>query len=296
MIIKENIRLAPYTTFGIGGPADYFITASTQEEITKAVWWASEKKIQFFILGTGANILVADKGYRGLVIKNEAKNIVLNGSILTAESGAIIADLINYTQEKGLSGLEHFAGIPSSVGGALWQNLHFLSPDRSYTVYIGDVVTHAKILSPIQPSPIIMVDKDYFEFGYDYSKLHVSHDIVLEAIFSLTPEDPKVIKQRIEANLAWRQGKHPKDAVKKSAGSIFKKLDGYGAGRLIEQVGLKGKIIGGAKISDKHANFILNENNATAKDVRELIDLVQKTVKDKLNLEMQTEISFVGEF
>lgn len=296
MIVREKVNLAPYTTFGIGGPADYFITASTQKEITKAVSWANEKKIQFFILGTGANILVADKGYRGLVIKNEAKNIVLNGSILTAESGAVIADLINYTQEKGLSGLEHFAGIPSSVGGALWQNLHFLSPDRSRTVYIGDLVTHAKVLPAIQPSPVIMVDKDYFEFGYDYSKLHDSHDIVLEAIFSLTPEDPKVIKQRIEANLAWRQEKHPTNAVKKSAGSIFKKLDGYGAGRLIEQVGLKGKIIGGAKISDKHANFILNENNATAKDVRDLIDLVQKTVKDKLNLEMQSEISFVGEF
>lgn len=294
MEIREHVLLAPFTTFGIGGHADYFAVAATEEDIIQAIAFAREKHISFFLLGTGANILIGDKGYRGLVIKNEAKKTILEGSELTAESGATIAELIGYTAEKGLSGLEHYAGIPSTVGGALWQNLHFLSPDRSQTMYIGDIVVRGKILR--DNGFVEHVDKDYFQFTYDYSILHVKHDIVLSATFELIPEDQKIIKKRIAANLSWRDEKHPDGAVKCSAGSVFKKLEGYGAGRLIEQVGLKGKQIGGAKISEKHANFIVNEQGATAKDVRDLISLVQTTVKQELGLAMQPEISFVGEF
>lgn len=294
LTVRENVVLAPYTTFGIGGPADYFATAITEEELIEAVSWARGKRVPFFILGSGANILIGDKGYRGLVIKNEAKKTILEGSLLTAEAGAVIADLIEYTVSKGLSGLEHFAGIPSTLGGALWQNLHFLSPDRSKTMYMGDVVTRAKILT--EDGTVQFVDAEYFQFAYDWSILHKRRDIVLSATLELTPEDPEELTKRVQANLAWRNTKHPENAVKTSAGSVFKKLEGYGAGRLIEQVGLKGKMIGGAKISERHANFILNENGATAADVRALIDLVQKTVKEQLGLEMHTEISFVGEF
>lgn len=294
MEIRQDVMLAPYTTFGIGGPADYFVIASSEQDIVEAFSFAREKNIPFFLLGTGANILIGDKGYRGLVIKNEARKTILEGADLTAESGATITELIAYTAEKGLSGLEHFAGIPSTVGGALWQNLHFLSPDRSKTMYVGDIVTTARVLK--EDGIVEHVGSDYFQFTYDYSILHVRHDIVLSVTFALTPEDQKVIKERITANLSWRKEKHPDGAARCSAGSVFKKLEGYGAGRLIEQVGLKGKMVGGAKISDKHANFILNENSASAKDVWDLINLVQNTVKEQLGLTMQTEISFVGEF
>lgn len=294
MQIREHVMLAPYTTFGIGGPADYFVIAPTEQDIVEAVAFAKEKGIPFFLLGTGANILIGDKGYRGLVIKNEASKTILEGSELTAESGTTIEELIAYTAGKGLSGFEHFAGIPSTVGGALWQNLHFLSPDRSKTLYIGDIVTAARVLK--EDGTVEHVGSDYFQFTYDYSILHVRRDIVLSATFALTPEDQQVIKERIAANLSWRQEKHPDGAVSCSAGSVFKKIEGFGAGRLIEQVGLKGKKIGGAKISDKHANFIINENSASAKDVRDLITLVKTTIKEQHGLEMQTEISFVGEF
>ena len=306
--------LAPYTTFGIGGPADCFVVARSENELIEAIHFAKEKNIPFFILGTGANILIGDKGFRGLVIKNEANKSEVSKEteerkvFLTAESGATIAELIKITQEKGLSGLEHFAGIPSSVGGALWQNLHFLNPDRSRTVFIGDILESAVILgiegtsestasdSGRTPFARMMVDCDYFQFGYDSSSLHSTHDVVLSATFALTAEDPKVITERINANLAWRAAKHPANAVKTSAGSIFKKIEGHGAGRLIEQVGLKGYHMGGAKISDEHANFIINEHGASAKDVRNLVDLVTKKVKNELGLDMQIEISFVGEF
>lgn len=339
MNIQENVILAPYTTFDIGGPADYFIVAHSAEELQEAVRWAKDpsvhsgQELPFFILGKGANILIGDKGFRGVVIKNEACSVILNDSegskkdssqaqndsvLLVAESGATIENLINLTAERGLSGLEHFAGIPSTLGGALWQNLHFLSPDRSHTIFIGDIVKSAKILtsSAVIPSEvegsfekislrisfgrndmeIVDVDKNYFQFGYDFSTLHTTHDVVLSATLQLTPEDPAIIKERIAANLKWRQEKHPENAAKCSAGSVFKKIESYGAGRLIEQIGFKGKQIGGAKISEHHANFIINTGNATAKDVRELIELVQKTVAEKLELKMQTEISFIGEF
>lgn len=294
LTVREDVGLAAYTTFGIGGPADFFTTVTTEEELIEAVAWAKDKGISFFLLGSGANILVGDKGYRGLVIKNEAKKTALDGSLLTAESGAVIKDLIDMTVAKGLSGLEHYAGIPSTLGGALWQNLHFLSPDRSKTVYVGDLVVGAKVL--MENGEVQHVGKDYFNFAYDWSILHNRKDVVLSATLELTPEDPKILAARVAENIVWRNTKHPVGAEKCSAGSVFKKLEGYGAGRLIQQVGLKGHTIGGAKISDRHANFILNEGTATAKDVRELIALVQKKVKDELGLEMQPEISFVGEF
>lgn len=298
MTTQEHVALAPFTTFHIGGPADYFTRVSSAGELVDAIDWAQENSVPFFVLGTGANILVGDKGFRGLVIKNEAHSVILSNregsSYLTAESGATIADLIDFTVEQGLSGFEHFAGIPSSVGGALWQNLHFLSADRDRTFFIAEIVESARILT--ESGDIRQVGRDYFRFGYDNSILHQVKDVVLSANFVLTKEDTHELKKRVFSNLLWRKEKHPENATSCSAGSVFKKIEGYGAGRLIEQVGLKGKQIGGAKISEKHANFILNTGNATAFDVRQLISLVQETVQAKLGLRLETEISFVGEF
>ncbi len=320
MDIRQDVTLAPYTTFAIGGPADYFIEANSQDQLIEAITFAKEKKLPFFVLGTGANILVGDRGFRGVVIKNNANEFQISNIqyqisnepskspknlnnptdtvLFTTDSGATMEELIKFTAQKGLSGLEHFAGIPSSVGGALWQNLHFLSPNRSKTVFIGDILKNASILRIHDEGSMIKEDADqaYFQFAYDYSILHDTHDVVVSATFTLTPEDPKVIQERIHANVQWRAEKHPANATIRSAGSVFKKIEGHGAGRLIEKVGLKGKMIGGAKISEKHANFIVNAHHATAKNVRDLIDLVQSTVKQQLNLDMQTEISFVGEF
>lgn len=294
MDIQKHVELAPYTTFHIGGPADEFVTVATIDELVEAVQYAKKKELPYFILGCGANILVGDNGFRGVVIKNEAKAYVLDDVRLIAESGAIMSDLIGFIAKKGLSGLEHFSGIPSTVGGALWQNLHFLSSDRTRTVYIEEVLEQAEILTEEGERKI--VGKEYFHFGYDTSILHTRKDAVLSATFLLEKKDEAAIEQTIDENLKWREEKHPHNAVHSSAGSVFKKIEGYGAGRLIEQVGLKGYKIGDAQISEKHANFIVNTGNATATDVKKLIELVQTKVKDKLGLDMQTEVSMIGEF
>jgi UDP-N-acetylmuramate dehydrogenase len=294
MNIQENVTLAPFTTFHIGGPAEQFIEARSQDELAQAVIYAQKKTLPYFILGTGANILVGDKGIRGLVIKNEANKFSVDDSLLTADSGAVMSDLIGFTAKKGLSGFEHFAGIPSTIGGALWQNLHFLSPDRSKTLFLGDILASAEILT--EKGEKKTVDKDYFQFSYDSSILHTKKDVVLSATFQLTPLDEAELEHRIDENLKWREEKHPQNAAHCSAGSVFKKIESHGAGRLIEQVGLKGHQIGGAQISERHANFIVNTRDATAKDVLDLINLVKEKVKQELGLEMQLEISLIGEF
>ena len=292
--IQTNVILAPYTTYKIGGPADYFFVATNKENLINVVKEARQNKINYFILGPGANILISDKGFRGLVIKNEARNITFDNHSVTAESGVIIHDLIKITSNKGLSGLEHFAGIPSTVGGAIWQNLHFLSPDRSKTIFIKDIIQNVEILD--EENNILKVNKDFFNFGYDYSILHDRNLLVTEVIFSLMPKEKDLIQKQIDDNLEWRSEKQPLLEKFPSCGSVFKKIEGVGAGRLIEKVGLKGYKIGGAKVSEKHANFLVNIGNATAKDVCDLIKLIKEKVFAETGHKLQTEIGFIGEF
>lgn len=294
MYIQQNIPLASFTTYGIGGPADFFIVAESIIELKEAIKYAKDKQLNFFVLGTGANILIGDKGYRGLIIKNDADNFKIDRYELITESGTTIESLIRYSADLGLSGLEHYAGIPSSVGGALWQNLHFLSPDRKKTLFIGEILEKAVIFTA--EGRETEVSQDYFKFDYDYSILHDRKDIVLTATFKLMQKSKKEVENTIASNLLWRMEKHPENSVKTSAGSVFRKIEGYGAGRLIEKVGLKGKQIGGAMVSPKHTNFIINTGKATARDVRTLITYIQNKVYSELHLRLEPEISFVGEF
>ena len=208
------------------------------------------------------------------------------------QSGAVIEDLIIETANMGLSGLEHFSGIPSSVGGAIWQNLHFLSPDRKSTVFIGDIVQSALILD--HTNGIKEVKRAFFKFGYDDSILHHQEVIVLEATFNLKPGDAKRIKAQINENLAWRQQRQPQLDQFPSCGSVFKKIEGVGAGRLIDHAGLKGRRVGGAQVSDMHANYIVNLGNAKASDIRALIRTIQKEVLVDSGHLLEPEIGFVG--
>ena len=292
--IKSNVSLAPYTTYKIGGKADYFLTARNKTDLLFAIKEAKTRQISIFILGTGANILVGDKGFRGLVIHNKTENIKFDINFLIAESGAVVSDLIDACVEKGLSGLEHFAGIPSSVGGAIRQNLHFLSPDRRSTIFIESVVKEGLVL---EKGKEMRVGKEYFRFGYDDSILHHDKDVfVLEITFELEKRDRNLIKNQIEENLKWRNEKQPQLWEFPSCGSVFKKIEGIGAGRLIDKCGLKGKQIGGACVSEKHANYIVNMGKATAENVRDLINIVQKTVLEQTGFKLEPEIDFIGEF
>jgi UDP-N-acetylmuramate dehydrogenase len=205
-------------------------------------------------------------------------------------------DVIGTAVGAGLAGIEHYVGIPSTVGGALWQNLHFLSPppERARTMFIAEVLERAEILG--EDGQVRPVDTAYFAFGYDYSILHDRDDVVLSATFRLEPGDPSALRRTMAANLEWRRERHPPLDTEPSAGSIFRKIDGVGAGRLIDGCGLKGHRVGGAEVSPRHANIFVNRGGATASDVRSLIEYVQEVVERETGHRLEPEIAFVGTF
>jgi UDP-N-acetylmuramate dehydrogenase len=296
--VERNVPLARMTTFRIGGPADLLYRARTPDALAEAVLAARELEVPWFLLGVGANILVGDRGFRGIVIRNEVQGIDLlgDGRVRAGAGVEVYPDLIVATVSQGLGGLHHYVGIPSTVGGALWQNLHFLSPppDRERTCFIEEVLECAEILT--QEGERKVVDNAYFAFGYDYSILHERDDIVLTATFRLDEQPEPELRAIMRENLKWRDDRHPDLWLYPSAGSIFKKIEGVGAGRLIDQCGLKGHIIGAAQVFHRHANIIVNTGGATAADVRALIDLAQSTVERELGYTLRTEIGMVGDF
>ena len=297
--LVQNVDLAPFTTLKIGGPADLFFEARTPAELAAAVTAARQNGMDWFVLGMGANILIGDRGFRGIVVHNRANAIQVDrrAAVLTADSGAICyPDVIEAAVSAGLSGLEHYVGIPSTVGGALWQNLHFLSPppERERTMFIEEILHSAELLT--EEGRLQTVEKAYFKYSYDYSILHDREDIVLSATFQLQQGDEARMREIIAANLEWRRDRHPPLDTEPSAGSIFKKIDGIGAGRLIDECGLKGSRIGGIEITHRHANIMINKGGGTASDVKAMIELVQDVVERNTGYRLVPEILFVGEF
>jgi UDP-N-acetylmuramate dehydrogenase len=296
--VERAVPLAPLTTFRIGGAADYFVRATTADDLAEAVTAARALDIPYFLLGSGANILVGDLGFRGLVIHSAVDGIDFVDDVRVRAGAGVqtFPDLIDRTVERGLGGLHHFVGIPSTVGGALWQNLHFLSPApaRERTVFIEEVLESADLLT--EDGDRRTVGVDYFEFGYDQSVLHQRDDIVLSATFRLEPTPVDELRRVMRENLEWRDDRHPDLWLYPCAGSIFQKIEGIGAGRLIDECGLKGHVHGGAGIFHKHANIIVNLGGATAAEVRHLIDLAQSTVREETGYELVPEISFIGDF
>ena len=295
--LTQDELLSPYTTFRIGGPADLLYTTQTADDLATAVLAARESGVPYFVLGLGANILVGDKGFRGLVVRNRASHFTFSDSgELWVESGAIVGDLIPEAVERGWSGLEHYVGIPSTIGGAVWQNLHFLEPEpeRKRTMFIADVFKSCELLT--EEGQRKVVDAGYMQFGYDTSVLHHRRDIALAVTFQLERGDVGTMHRVMQENLSWRGARHPWLQFHPSAGSIFKKIEGMGAGRLIDQCGLKGYRHGDAQISHIHANIMVNLGKATARDVRELISIAQDAVEKKFGVRLEPEIGFVGEF
>jgi UDP-N-acetylmuramate dehydrogenase len=294
--LYRNRPLGPYTTFRIGGPADVMYDAISADDLANAILTARESGVPHFLLGLGANILVGDKGFRGVVIRNVAREFAFSGERLRAESGAVVRDLILESVARSLSGLEHYIGIPSTVGGAVWQNLHFLSPapERERTMFIAEVVESCEILS--EEGERQTVGSDYLQFGYDMSIFHHRRDVALAVNFRLAPGDQGTMQRILQENLSWRGARHPWLDIHPSAGSIFKKIEGVGAGRLVDQCGLKGYRIGDAQISHLHANIIVNLGHAKAADVRALIAFAQGAVLEKFGQQLDPEIGFIGEF
>lgn len=294
--IRTAAPLAPLTTFRIGGPADVLYDAISGDDLANAVLAARSAGVPWMVLGLGANILVGDRGVRGLVIRNVSGQSSFSDHHVSVDSGVIVGQLIAECIARGLSGLEHYVGIPSTIGGALWQNLHFLSPapSRERTMFLAEVVESVELLMP--DGSRTCASGPEMEFGYDTSRLHHTGEVALSATLSLALAERENLERIARENLEWRATRHPPLDRTPSAGSIFKKIEGIGAGRLIEQCGLKGFRIGGAQVSELHANIMVNVGGATAADVRAVIDHAQQAVSARFGQMLDPEIGFVGEF
>jgi len=285
--VKQNEPLATHVYMRVGGPADLYYEAKNSKELEEAIRTAVQEELPFTVLGNGANVLVSDKGVRGLVIKNNAEEIkLLPFGFIEVGSGVESAKLISTARNNGLTGLERLIRVPGTIGGAIFMN----AGDTFKKKFIGDLVVWVEIID--KEGSIKKLALAECEFGYRSSRFQKSGEVILRVKLQLKQET----KEKIEIaarDILVRKMKQPTGP---SMGSTFKNPPETSAGELIEKAGLKGKQIGGAKVSEIHGNFIINTGNATASDVKALIDLIKKTVKDKFNIEMEEEIRYVGEW
>ncbi len=287
MEILKNEPMSSYTSFKIGGPADEFCSAESVEEIASLIQYAKDKGIDYTIIGNGSNLLVGDKGIRGLVIRiaQGFDNIKVTGNLIECECGILLSRLAATAYKNGLSGFEFASGIPGTLGGAVYMNA------GAYGGEMKDVIESVTYLENGKISTIYREDLD---FGYRHSYFSDRDCVILSAVINLEKAPMEEIGAKMEDLKNRRNEKQPINMP--SAGSTFKRPEGYFAGKLIQDSGLKGYRIGGAMVSEKHSGFIINAGDATAADVRELIDYVQKTVKDKFGVDLETEVRFLGEF
>jgi UDP-N-acetylmuramate dehydrogenase len=285
--LKQNVTLAPYTTFRIGGKADFFFSAEKPEELVFAVRTAQRLSLRFFVLGGGSNVLVSDSGFEGLVIKNECRQVWIEQRIITCQSGFLLTDLVELCYQHSLSGLEFTAGIPGTVGGAVRGNA------GAFGESIGSILKKAVVLN--HKGEIKEVDKDYFQFGYRQSRLKGSGDILLSATFEFKKQKSEEIVKRMEDNLRKRENRLP--WREKSAGCFFKNImqnqTKISAGLLLDRIGAKGMREGGAEVSSKHANFLINSGNARADDIIRLASKLKNKVKEKFDIDLEEEVVYI---
>ena len=287
--IKRNVSLKSYTTFKIGGPAKYFFEAKGKEDLIEAILVAKSKKLPFFILGGGSNILVSDKGYKGLIIKiknqkSKIKNTNQKSKIIETESDALLSQIVALALKNSLTGLEWAIGIPGTVGGAIYGNA------GAFKKSMKDITKTVTVLEiKNQKSNIKNLRNKDCKFCYRNSIFKQKKNlIILSATLQLKKGNKLKIEKRIKEYLNYRKETQPLNLP--SAGSIFKNPKGFSAGELIEGCGLKGKRIGNVKISEKHANFIVNLGGGKAKDVKKLINLAKKKIKEKFGITLEEEI------
>ena len=280
--------MARHTTFRLGGPADALLLPQTEQELINGIRFARERNIPYIILGNGSNVLVTDKGIRGLVIRpgEGLSDISAEGETISAGAGATLAGLAQAALRCGLTGLEFASGIPGSVGGGLAMNA------GAYGGQLSDVLKYCRILDR-ETLEIRECGVEELEMGYRTTRMLTRGDIVLRGIFVLKPGDPEHIKAKMEELNQKRRDKQPLNYP--SAGSAFKRPEGNFAGALIEQAGLKGLTVGGAQVSEKHAGFIINIGGATAQNVQDLIKEVQGRVYAASGIMLQPEVRILGE-
>ncbi|HVF24521.1 MAG TPA: UDP-N-acetylmuramate dehydrogenase [Anaerolineales bacterium] len=287
--VKENVLLAPYTSARIGGPADIFVVADDVAELARIVKLLWKQEMPFTILGGGSNVLVSDKGIRGVVVLNRAKAVRFHGGdqpSVTVESGVVFSNLANRCASKGFAGLEWAATVPGTIGGAVYGNAGAFGGDMAGNLMCAELLTDTSREK---------FNVEQMGYGYRTSILKRGElkAIVLCAELRLKNSTKEEVTVNIQQFSAHRKATQPPGA---SMGSMFKNPNGDYAGKLIEACGLKGTRIGNAEISPLHGNFFINHANTRAEDIRALVELVQKTVKEKQGVELELEIEFVGDW
>ncbi|MEN8128400.1 MAG: UDP-N-acetylmuramate dehydrogenase [Planctomycetota bacterium] len=280
-IVKENCPLAAYTWYGLGGAAEYFIQPKTAEQLKAVILRCRENEVPLRLLGFGSNLLIGDKGVRGAVIKldsNEFCDVEFKDTALLAGAGANLNKLVLDSVRKGLSGLEALTGIPGSIGGAVRMNA-----GGSF----GDIGSSIKSITVMDKEGNIF-EKEKPELVFDYRWVNVTAPVILKATMELTESDPDAMLKTVKEVWIYKKNSQPLNT--RNAGCIFKNPRGMSAGALIDRAGLKGTQLGGAVVSEKHANFITTEKGCTSTDVKKLIEMIRTKVKDILDVELETEI------
>ena len=296
--VQRDVPLAPFTTFKVGGPADFLIETRSEDEIIRAVKLAHEAGVKVTMLGGGSNVLVADAGIRGLVIRTKGGDVTPIGDrLVRADAAVTINGLVRWTINRGYAGLEAWAGTPGTVGGAIYGNAHWKRTN------IGDLVESVRLIKP--NGTLLQAPADRMEFEYDYSRLKHTGEIVLWAAFKMTPGgDPAALRDVARESLAFRKRTQPLESP--SAGCIFMNPDPIrdrvpadipsSAGALVDRAGLKGAVRGGARVSPTHANFIITDGSAKAADIHALVEQCRTAVKDQFGVTLRNEIISLGDF
>ena len=287
--------MAPLTTFRVGGPADWLVTLRSADEVRTVVGLAREHAVPVTLIGGGSNLLVADEGVRGLVIRIHGGNVVMRGAhTLRADAGVTINGLVRWTINRGVAGLQAWAGTPGTVGGAVYGNAHFQGR------LIAELIERVTLVS--RGADLLDVPAEKMDFGYDYSRLHRTGEVVVSADFRVDAGDAASLRNIARESLAFRKRTQPLESA--SAGCIFQNPDPAqdpvpsgvpaSAGALVDRAGLKGAREGNARVSPTHANFIVNDGGATARDIARLVDRCKREVAEKLGVSLREEIVRLG--
>lgn len=282
---EKNVSLVNYSTIKVGGIADYVAYPKTESALCALVDYLNDENIKYKVVGNGSNLIFSDAGFRGvIVLTTHLKKIRKYGNSIYAECGVSLTALSLYAQKHGLSGLEFAYGIPGTVGGAVFMNA------GAYGGEIKDVLQKSAYFDLAISKRGELYNPGH-KFGYRTSVYEKNNNVILSAVFELKPKDPAEIKAEMDCHMAARKEKQPLDYP--SAGSTFKRCEGHFTAQMIDEAGLKGFSVGGAKVSEKHAGFVINTGNATAEDIKALIVIIKQKLKEKFDVDIQEEVKYI---
>lgn len=286
--VKKDEPMKSHTTFRVGGPADYFVTPQTAEEVAKVIETCTQEKVPYYIVGNGSNLLVSDKGYEGVIIQiyKQMNQVKVEGAQIHAQAGALLSMIAKRALDAELTGFEFAAGIPGTLGGACVMNA------GAYGGEMKDVLKSVTVLTG--KGEVKTLAKEELELGYRTSVIAKKGYIVLEAVLELQKGEKEKIQAVMDDLKERRVTKQPLEYP--SAGSTFKRPEGYFAGKLIQDAGLRGFQVGGAQVSEKHCGFVINKDQATASDVMNLMNQVSDKVYEEFGVRLQPEVKRLGEF